>query len=190
MGRKKTSKNSPVVLGVIVGAVAIAVVSPKSSNPKDPDPVSVETTSISASDLLSTETLTETILYVEQEATEQSTLPPATSQSNSGLEDIQNETTDTTESSTGIDFVSWPQTIGRNETGIVKIQGEPNTDYSITVRYKSGPASASGLETKTSDKDGYVSWSWKIGGKTSTGTFSITVAGGGQSETVKFTISE
>jgi hypothetical protein len=90
----------------------------------------------------------------------------------------------------GLQILSWPETIGRNETGTVKIKGKANTEYKITVYYKSGPSSASGLEAKTSDADGYVSWSWKIGGRTSPGTFKIVLEGGGEKATVEFTVTQ
>lgn len=88
----------------------------------------------------------------------------------------------------GITFIAWPQTISRNETGTVTIKGKPNTSYTITVYYKSGPSTADGLGTKTSDGNGYVTWNWKIGGRTSFGTFKIVVSGGGESKSVHFTI--
>ncbi len=90
----------------------------------------------------------------------------------------------------GIQVLAWPETVGQNETATVTIQGLPNTNYSITVNYKSGPSSAEGLEDKTSDGSGQVSWSWKVGGRTSPGTFHITVSGGGETITLPFTITE
>ncbi len=90
----------------------------------------------------------------------------------------------------GIQVLAWPETVGQNETATVTIQGLPNTNYSITVNYKSGPSSAQGLEDKTSDSSGQVSWSWKVGGRTSPGTFHITVSGGGENITLPFTITE
>lgn len=91
---------------------------------------------------------------------------------------------------TGIVFVSWPETTSRNRDATVTIKGAPNTTYSITVYYKSGASTADGLEDKTSDANGNVSWTWHIGGKTSPGTFRIVVSGGGDRETVEFTIVE
>lgn len=89
-----------------------------------------------------------------------------------------------------IRVLAWPETVGQNETATVTIQGLPNTTYSITVHYKSGPSAAEGLEDKTSDNSGQVSWSWKVGGRTSPGTFSITVSGGGETLTLPFTVTE
>lgn len=85
-------------------------------------------------------------------------------------------------------ILSWPQEVHRNHTYTVTVKGKPNTEYSIVVNYKSGPASAAGLETKYSDADGYVSWTWKVGGRTSAGSFTIVVSGGGEQETVTFEV--
>lgn len=85
-------------------------------------------------------------------------------------------------------FVEYPETVHRNQKATVTIKGKPNTEYSITVYYKSGPSSASGLEAKVSDSDGYVSWTWKVGAKTSAGTYDIVVSGGGEEETIRFTV--
>lgn len=90
-----------------------------------------------------------------------------------------------------LSFTSFPSSVSRNSTATVSIHGQPNTDYSITVYYKSGAASADGLETKTSDANGNVTWSWKIGAKTSTSYQpSVTVSGGGEKITAKFTVTE
>ena len=70
------------------------------------------------------------------------------------------------------------------------MEGKANTEYTITVYYKSGPSSASGLDPKTSDANGYVSWSWKVGGRTAPGTYRIVVEGGGEKVSVNFTVVE
>jgi hypothetical protein len=65
-----------------------------------------------------------------------------------------------------IRLISLTSPVSRNETATLEIKGEPNTEYAITVYYSSGPSSAAGLESKYSDGEGYVSWSWRVGGKT------------------------
>ncbi|MCH5300057.1 MAG: hypothetical protein J1E56_01970 [Ruminococcus sp.] len=83
-------------------------------------------------------------------------------------------------------YVSSPVSPG--EYADITVQGEPNTDYSITVYYKSGPSTAKGLYTKTSDSNGNVSWEWKVGTRTSSGTYRISISGGGQSISTTFTV--
>lgn len=80
-----------------------------------------------------------------------------------------------------ISLVSITSPISAGSTASITVQGEPDTDYSITVMYSSGPSSADGLEAKTSDSDGIVSWSWKIGTRTKEGTYRISISGGGKS---------
>ena len=70
-------------------------------------------------------------------------------------------------------------TFRRNEYATLSISAEPNTKYSISVYYSSGKSSAGGLESKTSDENGNVSWTWKIGGRTNPGTYRVVIEGGG-----------
>ncbi len=65
--------------------------------------------------------------------------------------------------------------ISNNETATLSVIGSPNTEYSISVYYGSGASTASGLEVATSDNNGIVSWSWKIGGNTNVGTYRIVI---------------
>ena len=90
-----------------------------------------------------------------------------------------------------LSFTSFPSSVSRNSTATVSIHGLPNTDYYISVRYSSGPATADGLGTKTSDADGNVSWTWHIGGRTSLDYDPVvTVSGGGEEITARFTVTE
>jgi hypothetical protein len=53
----------------------------------------------------------------------------------------------------------------------------PTRRCSITVYYKSGPSTAQGLYAKT-PKAGRVSWTWKVGTRTTPGRWAITVSCG------------
>lgn len=87
-----------------------------------------------------------------------------------------------------LELISITSPIDRNETATIKVKGSPNTEYDIDVFYSSSESSADGLENKTSDKDGYVSWSWKIGGKTKEGEHHLVVKGSSETLKVKFTV--
>ena len=100
--------------------------------------------------------------------------------------DTSNKSEPQSNASTAIQFISTPGTVRRNQTARLRIKGSPNTAYSITVYYNSGPSTASGLYTKTSDSSGYVSWSWRVGGRTSAGTYKIVVSGGGNRQITTF----
>ena len=87
-------------------------------------------------------------------------------------------------------FVSWSEKVGRGDEAYVTIQGKPGVEYAITVFYKSGPSTAKGLEPKVADADGYVTWTWRVGGRTALGSFEIVVSGGGETRSIYFTIEE
>lgn len=89
----------------------------------------------------------------------------------------------------GLTFLSWSESVAPGGYGTATIQGHPNTEYAITVYYKSGPSKAKGLTPQTSGEDGIVTWQWKIGSSTSAGSFKITVTGGGETQTVSFTVT-
>lgn len=80
-----------------------------------------------------------------------------------------------TQSNSAITVISDPSPVTRNEEATLMVKGAPNSDAYIYVYYSSGASKAKGLDAKTTDADGYVSWTWKIGIKTKAGTYSITV---------------
>ena len=89
----------------------------------------------------------------------------------------------------GIVVIDYTDVVGRGEYASIKIQGAPNTAYTCDVEYKSGPSTAKGLGEKQSDGEGYVSWSWKVGTKTSLDyTPKIMISGGGDSISVSFEV--
>lgn len=79
-------------------------------------------------------------------------------------------------------------TVSKGNKATVTIQGLPNTEYTIKVRYSSGYSSAAGLEPKTSDAGGVCSWTWKVGGSTKPGTYPITISDGTNTYTLSFTV--
>ncbi len=80
--------------------------------------------------------------------------------------------------------------VARGQKATVEIIGKPNTEYTISVIYSSGPSKAQGLEPAVSDADGQVSWTWRIGASTSTGKKEITISDGTSSITVYIEIIE
>lgn len=55
--------------------------------------------------------------------------------------------------------------------------GTPGAQYNISVYYSSGASKAKGLEPKTADENGSVSWTWKVGSSTKSGQYKIVVSG-------------
>lgn len=89
---------------------------------------------------------------------------------------------------TGIELISMTNPLRRNEDAQITIKGAPNTEYRIDVYYSSGRSTADGLENKVSDSEGYVTWTWHVGGRTKLGDNKrVEIKGGGQ--TLKTTFS-
>ena len=68
----------------------------------------------------------------------------------------------------------------------VTIIGKPNTEYSIGVYYATRASEAQGLEKKTSDANGNLSWTWSVGLNTTPGTHDITIRGGDEKLEITF----
>lgn len=94
------------------------------------------------------------------------------------------------EAGTSLTVVNWNSPVRRNATASLTVRGTPDTLYSIRVYYSSGASSAAGLEDKTSDAQGEVSWSWKIGNNTKPGEYRVVVSGSDESLTVYLVIEE
>lgn len=120
-----------------------------------------------------------------QKPTEQATEKPT----EKATEKATEKPAEVAQTTVAITITSYSNTVSRNEMAFVEISAEPNTEYSISVMYSTGKSKASGLEKKTSDSNGNVRWEWKVGGKTDSGTYNITVTGGGQSTSTEFTVN-
>jgi hypothetical protein len=85
---------------------------------------------------------------------------------------------------TVVRFVNAPLTARRGANATLRVTTAANTSCSIEVDYASGPSTAAGLGTKNSDGAGNVSWTWKVGAKTTPGSWPITVTcGSGSAQT-------
>lgn len=89
---------------------------------------------------------------------------------------------------TGLQIVSVTSPVSQGATASLTAKTSPGASCSITVYYKSGPSSAQGLEPKTAGADGQVSWSWKVGVRTTPGNWRIVVSCGGVSQETTFTV--
>lgn len=86
-------------------------------------------------------------------------------------------------------LVSMTDTVSRGNQATVTIKGEPGKIYTITVYYPSSVSTAKGLEPKAADSNGKVSWSWRIGSRTSEGTHRIVITGGEEPLTLYLTVT-
>lgn len=128
---------------------------------------------------------------VEESSTPESSEPVIAVPSEPSSEPVEESSEPAEEPQATLSFTSIPTSVARNSDATVSIHGLPNTDYYISVRYSSGTATADGLGAKTSDADGNVSWTWHIGGRTSLDYDPvITVSGGGEEITARFTVTD
>ena len=91
-----------------------------------------------------------------------------------------------------LQIVSVTSPVLADSNATIVIQTVPNAECGITVNYKSGPSKASGLYTKIADSRGKVSWTWKVGSKTTPGTWQIIIQatshGKNATQTTYFTV--
>lgn len=73
-----------------------------------------------------------------------------------------------------------PGAVRRGAMASVAVRGSPGALCSITVRYKSGPSRAQGLDDKRADANGNASWRWKVGTRTTPGSWPVIISCGGE----------
>lgn len=74
-----------------------------------------------------------------------------------------------------IAVVSLTSPASRNSNATLVVRTTAGANCAIVVNYKSGPSKAQGLGPETADSNGRCAWTWKVGGNTTRGTWSITV---------------
>lgn len=126
------------------------------------------------------------------------TISPQTAQSPSPSPTIQASTAPTAKAEAAaavvqdkqaeVKIISVTSPVGRNKTATLKAKVAPQATASIRVTYKSGASKAQGLEDKQADSEGNVTWSWKVGGNTTLGTWPITVSSDGLSAHTEFIV--
>jgi hypothetical protein len=87
-----------------------------------------------------------------------------------------------------LEIVSVTSPISKGANATLTAKTSPNASCSITVYYKSGASEAIGLEPKTADASGMVSWTWKVASRTTSGTWKIVVICNGVTKETTFTV--
>ena len=90
---------------------------------------------------------------------------------NNKLVNVKDDISDT-EDKSNIEIIE--SQVRRGES-FIKIKGEPNKEYDIKLYLKSGISKAKGLESKTSDSEGYVSWNFKLSNNIKSGKYKYTI---------------
>ena len=89
-----------------------------------------------------------------------------------------------------ISLVSLDTSVSRGSDVTVSIKGLPNTTYDIDVIYSSGVSKASGLEDKTSDSEGNVSWTFKVSSNVKPGTYEVKITDGEDSVSYSLEVTD
>jgi hypothetical protein len=79
---------------------------------------------------------------------------------------------------TKVRVISLTSPINAGAYATLAVAATPARTCSITVYYKSGPSEAQGLYPKRSSSSGRVSWTWKVGTRTTPGRWPIVVSCG------------
>ena len=107
----------------------------------------------------------------------------------SGDKDSSSDISSSTTSS-NINLVSLDSPISKGSDVTVSIKGFPNTTYDIDVIYSSGASKARGLEDKTSDSEGNVSWTFKVSSNVKPGTYEVKISDGEDSASYNLEVTD
>ena len=92
--------------------------------------------------------------------------------------------------SSNINLVSLDSPVSKGSDVTVSIKGLPNTTYDIDVIYSSGASKARGLEDKTSDSEGNVSWTFKVSSNVKPGTYEVKISDGKDSASYSLEVTD
>jgi hypothetical protein len=76
-----------------------------------------------------------------------------------------------------------PGIVSPGSNASVSAKTAPNASCSIDVEYKSGSSTAAGLYDKQADASGFVSWTWKVGTRTTPGDWPVYITCNGVTAT-------
>ena len=107
----------------------------------------------------------------------------------SGDKDSSSDSNSSTTTS-NISLVSLDSPVSRGSDVTVSVKGLPNTTYDIDVIYSSGASKASGLEDKTSDSEGNVSWTFKVSSNVKPGTYEVKITDGEDSVSYSLEVTD
>lgn len=91
-------------------------------------------------------------------------------------------------STTAIAVVAQHLSVSPGEYAYVTIRTSPGAKGTIEVDYKTGPSHAQGLEPKTADASGKITWRWRVGTHTSQGNWRVVIRVGAQYATLTLSV--
>ena len=83
-----------------------------------------------------------------------------------------------------LEIVSVTSPVSPGAYATLEARAPPRALCTIAVYYKSGRSTASGLGPKQADNNGYASWTWKVGTRTTPGSWRIVVTATYEGQTV------
>lgn len=107
-----------------------------------------------------------------------------------GDKESSNTSSSNSITTSNINLLSLTTPVSRGSNATVSIKGLPNTTYDIDVIYSSGASKASGLEDKTSDSEGNVSWTFKVSSNVKTGTYDVKITDGKDSVSYSLEVTD
>ncbi len=107
-----------------------------------------------------------------------------------GDKDSSSDSSNSNNSTSNINLVGLTSPVSRGSDVTVSIKGLPNTTYDIDVIYSSGESKASGLEDKTSDSEGNVSWTFKVSSNVKPGTYEVKITDGSSNASYSLEVTE
>ena len=107
-----------------------------------------------------------------------------------GDKESSNTSSSNSTTTSNINLLSLTTPVSRGSNATVSIKGLPNTTYDIDVIYSSGASKASGLEDKTSDSEGNVSWTFKVSSNVKPGTYEVKITDGSSNASYSLEVTE
>ena len=107
-----------------------------------------------------------------------------------GDKESSNTSSSNSTTTSNINLLSLTTPVSRGSNATVSIKGLPNTTYDIDVIYSSGASKASGLEDKTSDSEGNVSWTFKVSSNVKPGTYDVKITDGKDSVSYSLEVTD
>ena len=107
-----------------------------------------------------------------------------------GDKDSSSNSNSNSTSTSNINLVGLTSPVSRGSDVTVSIKGLPNTTYDIDVIYSSGESKATGLEDKTSDSEGNVSWTFKVSSNVKPGTYEVKITDGSSNASYSLEVTE
>ena len=107
-----------------------------------------------------------------------------------GDKESSNTISSNSTTTSNINLLSLTTPVSRGSNATVSIKGLPNTTYDIDVIYSSGVSKASGLEDKTSDSEGNVSWTFKVSSNVKPGTYEVKITDGKDSVSYSLEVTD